>query len=89
MCDLLNKQTKHFQNYVELTILRILEASKDNEKEVIRASEVAAGTAASVLPPDQTLKVLKSLINTGENPMNIAAIKMLTKVINKLNNGII
>jgi CLIP-associating protein 1/2 len=74
------KRTKYFQNYIELTILRILEASKDSEKEVIRAAEGAAGTAAAVLPPEQCLKILKSVIKTGESPMNIAAIKMLTKV---------
>jgi CLIP-associating protein 1/2 len=80
MCELLMKRTKYFQNYIELTILRILEASKDSEKEVIRAAEGAAGTAAAVLPPEQCLKILKSVIKTGESPMNIAAIKMLTKV---------
>ena len=49
-------------------------------KEVVRAAEGAAGTAAAVLPPEQCLKILKSVIKTGESPMNIAAIKMLTKV---------
>ena len=80
MCELLMKRTKYFPEYIELTILRILESSKDSEKEVVRAAEGAAGTAAAVLPPEQCLKILKSVIKTGESPMNIAAIKMLTKV---------
>lgn len=80
MCDLLMKQTKYFHDYIELVILRILEASKDSEKEVHRASEVCAGTCAAVLPSEQCVRVLKSVITTGELPMNQAAIKMLTKV---------
>ncbi|KAI1290181.1 CLIP-associating protein 1 [Halotydeus destructor] len=81
MCDLLMQQTKFFKNYVELIILRILEASKDSEKEVQRASEVCAATAAAVLPPEQCARVLKSVIVTAELPMNLAAIKMLTKLV--------
>jgi CLIP-associating protein 1/2 len=80
MCELLMKRTKYFPEFIELTILRILESSKDPEKEVVRAAEGAAGTASAVLPPDQCLQILKSVIKTGENPVNIAAIKMLTKV---------
>ncbi|CAG2101182.1 unnamed protein product [Medioppia subpectinata] len=81
MCELLMKRTKYFPEFIELTILRILESSKDPEKEVVRAAEGAAGTASAVLPPEQCLKILKSVIKTGENPVNIAAIKMLTKLI--------
>lgn len=86
MCDLLMRQTKFFQDFIELIILRILEASKDSEKEVQRASEVCAGTAAAVLPSEQCARVLKSVITTGEVPMNQAAIKMLIKV-RKQNRG--
>jgi len=89
MCDLLMRQTKFFQDYIELVILRILEASKDNEKEVQRASEVCAGTAAAVLPSEQCARVLKSVITTGEVPMNQAAIKMLTKVSSNAKNSFI
>ncbi|XP_054162768.1 CLIP-associating protein 1-like [Oppia nitens] len=81
MCELLMKRTKYFPEFIELTILRILESSKDSEKEVVRAAEGAAGTAAAVLPPDQCLKILNSVIKTSESPINIAAIKMLNKLI--------
>ncbi|XP_025016530.1 CLIP-associating protein 2 isoform X2 [Tetranychus urticae] len=83
MCELLVQQTHYFLDYIELTILRILEASKDTEKEVQSASSSAASTAAAVLPSEQCLKVLKSVITTGEFPMNQAAIKMLLKMIEK------
>lgn len=80
LCELLIQQSNYFLDYIELTILRILEASKDMEKEVQSASSSAASTAAAVLPSQLCLKVLKSVITTGEFPMNQAAIKMLLKV---------
>jgi len=84
MCELLVQQSHYFLDYIELTILRILEASKDTEKEVQSASSSAASTAAAVLPSELCLKVLKSVITTGEFPMNQAAIKMLLKVNKRL-----
>ena len=80
LCELLIRQTSFFLDYIELTILRILEASKDSEKEVQRASEMAAATAAAVLPADQCLRILKTIITLRESPINQAAIKMLSKV---------
>lgn len=80
LCELLVRHTSFFLEYNELTILRILEASKDSEKEVQRASEMAAATAAAVLPADQCLRILKPIITLRESQMNQAAIKMLSKV---------
>lgn len=83
MCELLYKKTKFFNNFIELTMLRILEASKDTEKEVQRTAELCAATAAVVLPGDQMVRILKAVISTSQMPVNLAAIKMLTKVIEK------
>ena len=80
MAELLTRYSKFFQSYVELTIHRILDASRDCEKEVINASEATASVAAAVLPPEQTLNVLKSVITSNDGQISIAAIKMLTKV---------
>lgn len=80
MCELLYKKTKFFNNFIELTMLRILEASKDTEKEVQRTAELCAATAAVVLPGDQMIRILKAVISTSQMPVNLAAIKMLTKV---------
>ena len=80
MAELLTRYSKFFQSYVELTIHRILDASRDCEKEVINASEATASVAAAVLPPEQTLNVLKSIITSNDGQISIAAIKMLTKV---------
>ena len=80
MCELLYKKTKFFNSFIELTMLRILEASKDTEKEVQRTAELCAATAAVVLPGDQMIRILKAVISTSQMPVNLAAIKMLTKV---------
>lgn len=80
MCELLYKKTKFFNNFIELTMLRILEASKDTEKEVQRTAELCAATAAVVLPGDQMIRILKAVISTSQMPVNLAAIKMMTKV---------
>jgi CLIP-associating protein 1/2 len=81
LCDLMMRQTKFFDEHIESTIMKILEASKDNEKEVQRASELCAGTAAAVLPAEQSVHVLNNVISTAENPINQAGIKMLTKLV--------
>lgn len=81
LCELLKRQSQWFQDYVEFTILKILEAHKDEEKEVSRAAEICSAIAANVLPPEQCFRTLKPLIMTGEYPMNQAAIKMLTKLV--------
>lgn len=78
--ELLLKKPELFHDFIELTVLKILETSKDPEKEVQRAGEAAGASASAVLPANNCVKVLKSVITTGELPMNQAAIKMLSKV---------
>lgn len=78
--ELLLKKPELFNDFIELTVLKILETSKDPEKDVQRAGEAAGATASATLPSNNCIKVLKSVITTGELPMNQAAIKMLSKV---------
>ncbi|CAM1312763.1 CLASP1 (predicted) [Pycnogonum litorale] len=89
LCQLLKKQSQRFQSYIELTLLKILEAHKDTEKEVLRSAEVCSATAASILPPDQSIQTLMPIIMTGDYPVNQAAIKMLTKIIENHTQSII
>ncbi|XP_067003312.1 CLIP-associating protein 1-B [Anabrus simplex] len=70
-----------FQDYVELLVLKVLQSYKDASKEVVRAAETCAATMGTVLPPDVVVRVLNPLIMTGEYPVNLAAIKMLTKLV--------
>ncbi|XP_043074492.1 CLIP-associating protein 2 isoform X37 [Puntigrus tetrazona] len=82
--EILNRQPWRFKNYAELTIMKTLEAHKDPHKEVVRAAEEAAAMLATSISPDQCIKVLCPIIQSADYPINLAAIKMLTKVIDRL-----
>ncbi|XP_072024404.1 LOW QUALITY PROTEIN: CLIP-associating protein 1-like [Amphiura filiformis] len=79
--EILRNQPDRFKDYAELTILKILEAHKDQQSEVVRAAEETSATLANSLAPDQSVRVLCPIIQTAEVPVNQAAIKMLTKVV--------
>uniref|UniRef100_A0A4W3HXG5 Cytoplasmic linker associated protein 1 n=1 Tax=Callorhinchus milii TaxID=7868 RepID=A0A4W3HXG5_CALMI len=82
--EILRNQPARFKNYAELTIMKTLEAHKDSHKEVLRAAEEAAATLASSIHPEQCIKVLCPIIQTADYPINLAAIKMQTKVIERI-----
>ncbi|XP_032094016.1 CLIP-associating protein 2 isoform X3 [Thamnophis elegans] len=78
--EILRHQPARFRNYAELTIMKTLEAHKDPHKEVVRSAEEAATMLATSISPDQCIKVLCPIIQTADYPINLAAIKMQTKV---------
>ncbi|XP_059899295.1 CLIP-associating protein 2 isoform X23 [Gadus macrocephalus] len=82
--EILSKQPWRFKNYAELTIMKALEAHKDPHKEVVRAAEETAAMLALSISPDQCVKVLCPIIQSAEYPINLAAIKMQTKVIERV-----
>ncbi|XP_072326571.1 CLIP-associating protein 1a isoform X23 [Scyliorhinus torazame] len=82
--EILRNQPARFKNYAELTIMKTLEAHKDSHKEVVRAAEEAASTLASSIHPEQCIKVLCPIIQTADYPINLAAIKMQTKVTERI-----
>ncbi|XP_065147147.1 CLIP-associating protein 2 isoform X12 [Paramisgurnus dabryanus] len=82
--EILNRQPWRFKNYAELTIMKTLEAHKDPHKEVVRAAEEAASMLATSISPDQCVKVLCPIIQSADYPINLAAIKMLNKIIDRL-----
>ncbi|XP_075465981.1 CLIP-associating protein 1 isoform X26 [Ascaphus truei] len=82
--EILRNQPARFKNYAELTIMKTLEAHKDSHKEVVRAAEETASTLASSIHPEQCIKVLCPIIQTADYPINLAAIKMQTKVIERI-----
>lgn len=51
---------------------------------MVRAAEEAAAMLASSISPEQCIKVLCPIIQSADYPINLAAIKMLTKVIERL-----
>lgn len=52
--------------------------------EVVRAAEEAASTLAGSIHPEQCIKVLCPIVQTADYPINLAAIKMQTKVIERI-----
>uniref|UniRef100_A0A8C1RFS8 Cytoplasmic linker associated protein 1a n=1 Tax=Cyprinus carpio TaxID=7962 RepID=A0A8C1RFS8_CYPCA len=82
--EILRNQPARFKNYAELTIMKTLEAHKDSHKEVVRAAEEAASTLAGSIHPEQCIKVLCPIVQTADYPINLAAIKMQTKVVERI-----
>ncbi|XP_056432003.1 CLIP-associating protein 1a isoform X2 [Gadus chalcogrammus] len=82
--EILRNQPARFKNYAELTIMKTLEAHKDSHKEVVRAAEEASATLAGSIHPEQCIKVLCPIVQTADYPINLAAIKMQTKVIERI-----
>ncbi|KAM6974750.1 CLIP-associating protein 2 isoform 36-T36 [Tautogolabrus adspersus] len=82
--EILSKQPWRFKNYAELTIMKSLEAHKDHHKEVVRAAEETAAMLALSISPDQCIKVLCPIIQSADYPTNLAAIKMQTKVVERV-----
>lgn len=51
---------------------------------MVRAAEEAASTLASSIHPEQCIKVLCPIVQTADYPINLAAIKMQTKVVERI-----
>ncbi|XP_062417588.1 CLIP-associating protein 1-like [Pungitius pungitius] len=81
--EILRNQPARFKNYAELTVMKTLEAHKDSHKEVVRAAEEAASTLAASVQPEQCIKVLSPIVQTADYPVNLAAIKMQTRAIER------
>ncbi|KAM4842577.1 CLIP-associating protein 2 isoform 41-T41 [Thomomys bottae] len=82
--EILRHQPARFKNYAELTVMKTLEAHKDPHKEVVRSAEEAASVLATSISPEQCIKVLCPIVQTADYPINLAAIKMQTKVIERV-----
>ena len=52
--------------------------------QVVRAAEETASTLAGSTHPEQCIKVLCPIVQTADYPINLAAIKMQTKVIERI-----
>ncbi|XP_016536512.1 CLIP-associating protein 1-like isoform X3 [Poecilia formosa] len=82
--EILRNQPARFKNYAELTIMKTLEAHKDSHKEVVRAAEEAASALAGSIHPEQCIKVLCPIVQTTDYPVNLAAIKMQTRAVERV-----
>ncbi|XP_031566789.1 CLIP-associating protein 1-like isoform X2 [Actinia tenebrosa] len=79
--DMVRAQPFAFHQVSGTTISKILQAHKDPQKEVVRQAEEAAGTVAKSLLPKDCIRVLGPIIRDSDFPVSLAAIKMLTKVV--------
>jgi len=79
--ELIKWEKNRFETYAELTILNVIQAHRDSNKEVFRAAEECAATLAKSLKPEHSVVVLAKLTDTLEYPLTVAAIKTLTQVI--------
>lgn len=51
---------------------------------MVRAAEEAASTLAGSIHPEQCLKVLCPIVQTADYPINLSAIKMQTRAIERI-----
>ncbi|XP_059140829.1 CLIP-associating protein 1-B-like isoform X15 [Physella acuta] len=86
---------KQFENFAELTILKVLELHKDdtyrdpyerksNRHCVPYAASEVEDTLVQALPPEQNFRILTPIIQTMEYHMACGAIQMMTKVVEKM-----
>ncbi|XP_075908629.1 CLIP-associating protein 1-like isoform X4 [Petromyzon marinus] len=85
--EILRTQPSRFKNYAELTIMKILDAHRDPQKEVLRAAEEAATALVCSISPEQSVKVLSPVVQTADFPINLAAIKMLTRASERISRA--
>ncbi|CAN7983080.1 unnamed protein product, partial [Ixodes hexagonus] len=82
LAELLKRQPQHFHSYAELTLIKIFGAFKQPEREVCRAAEACSMEAAAALPPEQSVRLLHSLIGeSDEDDVVIAAIKVMSRLV--------
>lgn len=60
------------------------DAAVNCRPQVVRAAEEAASTLAGSIHPEQCIKVLCPIVQTADYPINLAAIKMQTKAIERI-----
>lgn len=70
----------------EFSLLKVVPAGSPAGlcSQVVRAAEEAASTLAGSIHSEQCIKVLCPIVQTADYPINLAAIKMQTKVIERI-----
>jgi CLIP-associating protein 1/2 len=87
--ELLQFQYKEFSNYIELTIMKLIDKYKESSpNELSKLLEEVICTAARCLPPEPCTRVLKPLVETAEYPKNLIAIRMMQKTIDQMNTDL-
>ncbi|ESN96016.1 hypothetical protein HELRODRAFT_189071 [Helobdella robusta] len=87
MKELLEKQHLRFQTYAELTVMNLLEFEKDTDRDVQKSADDCTSVLSRVIPTDQLVSILNPITITADYPMNLAAIKLETKVVQNADAG--
>ncbi|KAA8588423.1 hypothetical protein FQN60_001617, partial [Etheostoma spectabile] len=84
--DLLKELSNHNERSEErkCALVELLKITREDSLAVVRAAEEAASTLAGSIHPEQCIKVLCPIVQTADYPINLAAIKMQTKVIERI-----
>lgn len=75
-----------FLSFTELIILSVLEMSNDPVQSVVKASEECAYILSTALQPEAVIDVITPLITSKKFPINLLAIRMITKLVDKNGN---
>ncbi|KAH7979652.1 hypothetical protein HPB49_010312 [Dermacentor silvarum] len=67
LAELLKRQPQHFHSYAELTLIKIFGTFKQPEREVSCAADLCSMEASAALPPEQTMRLLHSLIGEPDD----------------------
>lgn len=70
-----------FYNFTELIILKILNMCCDPCKPVVKVAEECSFALSVSLQPETVVRVITPLISAKEFPVNLMAIKMMTKLV--------
>uniref|UniRef100_A0A1I8JJW5 TOG domain-containing protein n=1 Tax=Macrostomum lignano TaxID=282301 RepID=A0A1I8JJW5_9PLAT len=79
--ELLRAESARFVDFVEVTVLKVLEAHRDQDRSVAKAADDCAKALSACLPADQILRVLIPIVLDSEVPITLAAIKMEMRVV--------
>ncbi|XP_027059077.1 CLIP-associating protein 1-A-like isoform X6 [Pocillopora damicornis] len=84
--DMVRTRPQAFNKQIDKMVETVLNAHKDVQKEVARVAEEAAGTIAKNLPPEVCLQALSPVLREAEFPVNLAALKMIMKVVEDIDD---
>uniref|UniRef100_A0A5S6QS55 TOG domain-containing protein n=1 Tax=Trichuris muris TaxID=70415 RepID=A0A5S6QS55_TRIMR len=84
--EICTRQPQRIRGYAEVTILKLLDAHKDPERDVARSAEDCATVLATHLPPLVCFRVLIPVMRDNNSPTLLAAIKMTTRVVENMDS---
>ncbi|PAA85704.1 hypothetical protein BOX15_Mlig005832g2, partial [Macrostomum lignano] len=87
--ELLRAESARFVDFVEVTVLKVLEAHRDQDRSVAKAADDCAKALSACLPADQILRVLIPIVLDSEVPITLAAIKMEMRVVQEADSGLL